>query len=340
MFDLTIPLMCSRYFGSTVLSVAGSVDSWLVQLCKGVCVIDLLKLWHDEAYAVLGGIRQSGILPMQIRRDWQNRIGCTRGVFFFRRNNQVFVSDVAEIKGSFSVPSEEWWKCLSAEITTNRDIIGPISVASFASWADRISESIFTNLSIVETNKYYRDVRKKNADILSSVLSNVSGGKELLSKFPQDYMKRLMFINRTEDGNKDFRIGWEAGDSEFDGVEILGGRDIDALIWWMNTQLCLKRMVAFLCPHDIDEDNVSLFIIKPGDNVTEIVSEALDDSQLNSDCVDHVIFSLNSDGTELQYRNGRFSLRRKDFVKCLVCICHVAVGIIKESAWAEFSVCE
>lgn len=64
-FDLTIPLMCSRYIGSVVLCAAGSSDWWLVRLCKGMRVADLLALWLEEAKAVLDGTRQNGMFPTQ-----------------------------------------------------------------------------------------------------------------------------------------------------------------------------------------------------------------------------------------------------------------------------------
>lgn len=337
-FDLTIPLMCSRYIGSVVLCAAGSSDWWLVRLCKGMRVADLLALWLEEAKAVLDGTRQNGMFPTQIRRDWKGRAGCARGLGFGMKNGQIFISDVPDIRKSFLLSPREWWRCVQPAKIAGKDGIGPIPVASFAAWAERLDAVVYANSCTIETEGYYRGNRRRNAKILASVLGGIAGGKEMLAALPPDCMKRLMFIRGCEDADSGVEIGGEAGDNEFDGVEMLGGRDVRELVWWVERELVRDRTVAFLCPHGAEGGEVVVSVIRPGDDAAVIAPNALEDSQLDGNSVDHVAFSVSRTEAEALAIGGRLTLSKKQFVHCLQYVKRVAMGIIKGSAWAEFAI--
>lgn len=197
---------------------------------------------------------------------------------------------------------------------------------------------MYANSCTIETESYYRGNRRRNAKILAGILDGIAGGNEMLAVLPPDCMKRLMFIRRCEDADGGVEIGEEAGVNEFDGIEILGGRDERELVWWVEMELGRDRTVVFLCPHGVGGGEVAISVIRPGDDAAAIAPKALADSQLDGDSVDHVAFSVPCAVAETLGVGGRLTLSRKQFVQCLQHAKRVAMGIIRGSAWAEFAI--
>ena len=338
MFDITIPLMCSRTKGGIVLNVGDSSDWRFVRLCKGMLVVDLLKTWLGEAKAVLDRTRPRGLLPIQMRHDWKGRIGCVRGLGFVRKDDLIFISDVAEDGKSFLISPCDWWRCVQSSQVTGIDFLGQIPVASFAAWANKLDTVIYAYKCSTQTVRYDRDNRRRNAAILARVLGGISGGEELKAVLPPDFMKQLRFIRRCEDVVGGVEIGDEAGIEAFDGVQ-MEGRDERELVWWVEGELARDRVVFFLFPHKAaDYSEVSVSLIWPDDNTAEILPCMLVDSHLGSDLVDHVVFSVPCALARTLGSGRRLTLPKKRFVYCLKYVKRMALGIIKESAWAELCV--
>ena len=337
MFYLTPPLMHDAYVGNSIISNDDRTDWCLIRLCDGFTVDNLIGLWRNEADAIFRKRRLKGFLPTQIRRDRSGRLGAVRGIGIVRIKEYVYAFDEGELRQTFLQPPHVWWKCIDyrGQIAHNDLNIGPISVASFASWVDALDVLQHAKDVTIDTFRFYHACVGRNYDLVGRCIEVIAGGNELLSIFPPDCISRMECISRYGSGKQKIEINGDIGHCDF-CEETYPPRDLKELIWWIDMVFQSGDMVAFLDPHGKAGKGVPIFILKPGDDVASVLPDLLEKSRIDSEAVDHVAFSACCDLPELSQCNGHAVLTKARYRHLLKGANRVLMGVCKGSTWAEF----
>ena len=338
MFYLTTPVMLDECLGNAVLCNDGRAEWCVIQLVEGFGTVGLIRLWREEAHAVSSGRRRRGLLPTRLARDMEGRLGFMRGFGVVSEGEDLYVYDEAELLRSFSCPPCEWWKSIvDPRRQAGCDRIGPISVSSFASWADSLDELLYGMDVTIDTFGCYRECMERNRALLNSCLEGLAGGKELLSVFPADYMDQMGFIwrCRCKGGESIVEILGDAAMHEFD-KELWPKRSTRELTCWVKQMHGLGNIVVFLCPRGNADRGMPLFVLRPGDDIASALPNALEASRIDSDAVDCVAFSTRCNLLSARSGEHMAILSKSGYRQLVKGASRVLLGVSKRTAWVEF----
>lgn len=342
MFDISIPIAFDSANGGfvTVIWHEDDWDYYPISLVDGFDISDLIKYWLRESFAlIIHKTRKRGILPMQISRDVDGRLGCLGGYGVFLNNGKVHIIDERVFRKTCAICPHEWWKCVdSIEIKNPKADGWIVQEKDFLAWVNRLESLMHVRDCMIDTFADAHEIRGKNSEVLGKVLCDIAGGKDFLSILPFDWMERGRVIVRSGLHGR----GKTVELSEYTGVaiefdeNIAPHRDNDELAWWIKRAFLRDNVVVFLCPHGKTKTGVPVSIVRPSDDIAMILPEILERTKTGSEAVDHVAFSTRCELDELKSGGNSVVLARSKFRTLLKGGTRVLLGVCKGTAWEEF----
>ena len=342
MFDLMIPIVCDRNNGeyATIMWNGDDGEECLISLVEGFGITDLMEYWLREGFAlVIDKTRKRGFLPMGISYDDDGRIGCVQGYGVCLNNGKAYIIDERVFMKTCARHPSDWWKCVdSREIKVPKAASWIIPEKDFLAWVNRLESLMHVRDCMIDASADAREINGKNAGILSNVLNEVPGGREFLLTLPVDWAERDRVICRSGPHGRGNRVEL----SEYSGATIEYGnegaphRGNGELAWWIKRAFLRDNIVVFLCPHGKTKSGVPVSIVRPSDNIDEILPEILEQTQTGSEAVDHVAFSARCDLDELKTGGNSVVLARSKFRTLLKGATRVLLGVCKGTTWEEF----
>lgn len=340
MFDLSIPIICDRNNGEyvTIMWNGDDGEEYSISLVDGFGISDLLEYWLREGFAlVIDKTRKRGFLPMGISYDDDGRIGCLRGCGVVLDKGKAHIFDVVPFKQTCALHPLEWWKGVNSRGIKSPGVVrGVVSEKDFLSWVNRLESLMHVRDWFIDGLTESRENKGKNREILGKVLNDVAGGRDFLSILPPDWTERDRLIGRSGPHGTGKRVELsELTASEFD-EELVPHRDNGELAWWIKRAFLRDNIVVFLCPHGKTKSGVPVSIVRPSDNIDEILPEILEKTHTGSEAVDHVAFSARCDLPELSRCSGHVVLAKAQYRRLLKGASRVLLGVCKGTLWDEF----
>ena len=340
MFDLMMPIMCDPDSGeyTTIMWAGDDAEEYLITLVEGFGISDLMEYWLREGFAlVIDKTRKRGILPMQISYDDDGRFGCWCGCGLVLDSGNVHIRDMVLFKKTCACHPLEWWKCVDVR-SVKAYTRWIVPEKDFLAWVERLESLMHVRDCMIDNWSYDRKIMCKNLKILSNVLNGLAGGSGVLSILPPDWMKRSRGICRGGPYGRGNIIDL----SECAGVVVefdeglADPRDNGEVAWWINRAFTRDNIVVFLCPNGKAKTGVPVYVVRPSDNIDEILPEILEKTCTGSEAVDHVAFSARCDLEELRGDGNNAVLTRGNFRKLLKGASRVLLGTCKGTSWEEF----
>jgi hypothetical protein len=342
MFDLSIPIICDRNNGeyATIMWSGDDGEECLISLVEGFGITDLMEYWLREGFAlVIDKTRKRGFLPMGIGYDEDGRIGCAQGYGVFLNNGKVHIIDERVFRKTCACDPLDWWKCVDyraiKDPTVTRCIVPE---KDFLAWVNRLESLMHVRDCMIDSWSDSCEIMRKNSKIFGRVLNGVAGGRDFLSVLPIDWMERDRAIHRSGPHFMGKRVElseYPGATADFD-EECAPHRDNGELAWWIKRAFLRDNIVVFLCPRGKTKSGVPVSIVRPSDNIDEILPEILEKTCTGSEAVDHVAFSARCDLEELRGGGNHAVLTRGNFRKLLKGASRVLLGTCKGTSWDEF----
>lgn len=339
MFDISIPLMGDGNCGTSVVNFGADYEAFNVYKSEDVKLVDFVRIWQTEADAISRGRRKRGVLPSNIQRDRQGRLGCCAGWLLIREKGVVHVHDqtigFAWSDDTFGVLPQNWWRCVSPKYM-GLPGLKKIPVSALHEWSGRLRDLLYALDLSIDCEKYNLEIRETNAGIVKTIINSLPGGNAFYKIFPSDHMEQLGLIGRTCGRHPEVTIGDDGAFYRFDGLELWPRRDMEQLVWWIEMAFRRGEMVVFLDPHGNTGKGVPLFVLKPGDEIGGVLSAVLEKSRIDSDAIDHVAFCARGVLPDAPLSSGHVILPKVRYRCLLKDADRVLLGICKRTAWAEF----
>ncbi len=342
MFDISIPIELDRASGEyvTVIGDDDEGEPCAIVLVDGFGISDLMEYWLREGFAlVVEKTRKRGFLPITLSYDVDGRIGCVQGYGVCLNNGKAHIIGESIFMKTCACHPLEWWKCVdSREIKVPKAARWIIPEKDFLAWVYRLEDVMHTRDWMIDEIEYQRESMSKNREILGKVLNDLAGGREILSVLPLDWTERVRTIYRSGPHFRGKRVEL----SEYPGVvtvfdkEYAPHRGNGELAWWIKRAFLRDNIVVFLCPHGKTKSGVPVSIVRPSDNIDEILPEILEKTCTGSEAVDHVAFSARCDLEELKAGGNSVVLARSKFRALLKGASRVLLGVCKGTCWEEF----
>jgi len=339
MFDITIPMMADENCGASQIIFGEDYEAFSIYKSEDVKIADFVRIWQAEASSISRGRRKRGILPRSIVRDRAGRLGCSACWALFREKDLVHVHDLGigylgDVE-TFGTSSGNWWRCLSKSYGKWTGL-KTISVESLQEFSERQQNLLHAFDLAADEVVYNQEIKNGNSVLLDGVLKCLSGGSDLYARFPSDYMEHIGLITRHRGRNREIQVSEGAATYQFDGLKIFPHRDIEELAWWVRMAFQHNDVVVFLSSKGNTGTRVPVFVLKPDDNIADVLPVVLEKTRIDNEGVDYVAFCARSELPEVLCNKGHVVLTMAKYRMLLEGVNRVLLGVCKGSAWAEF----
>ena len=340
MFDLMIPTMINATYGNSVITFGVGHESCHIHLADGMGVLDLIRMWHEEAKAISCHKRKRGVLPTEIGRDVEGRLGCISGWVLVRDNEHVHIYDCAHIMlpespETFEASPQNWWRCIKSSRLKNDVGIIAVPISWLAQWSDRLFTLLNSLDATTDLMEFNQETMRRNFRVLSAALGNVAGGKELVSMFPPDCMRHMVVFLKSGRKGRVLQLASDASRFEFER-KLSQDRGVGEFACWTRQQFRRGGIVAFLDARGKGRRNVAVFTLKPCDNLAKVLPALLSGSHLGNEIVDCIALGIRCDLSVLERCNGWTTLSASQFRHFLKNAFCVLLGVCKGTAWVQF----
>lgn len=338
MFDLSPPIQARGRSGISILRIDDYVESCQMWLGKGASAVDIIRIWALECEAICSGRRRRGVLPTQIDVNGDGNRGCLAGFLLFRSANDILIVDGASVgfeesTKTFTVPPENWWKCLNCGKRRLASFWKKVPVRALEAWHRRLLVSLSAVDAALDNMCYENEIRHKNRRLLESLLQEVPGGMALHSKLPPNFIKKFSFIKKAKYGAEYMEVG-DAAIHDF-SEQLLARRTAEMVGWWVAKMKSLKcSHIVFLRESNRDDSSVPLSVLNTSDNDISKIGEILTTSVLQNNGIDHVGVAVRG-----FFEEGLSPLNLSVPIERFRQICDTAtyllIGVCKRSCWAS-----